>query len=229
MALKRALPRICIALGFPDLPKLLENAKREAESGETFLEFRLDYLHKPEQGAEAIGEFLRQFPECTVLATCRRQPNHGHFSGSIEAQFRVLDLAWPTGRRQWMWRLKRPKWPLDRTAAFRDHAQLLISYHNFETTPQIETIMKRLTRVSADAYKVVTTARKPSDTGRVLAAAKRGGTCAGDLARHGRNRNAEPCAFASIWGLFTYAAPILRKEQRRAAQCSSAAASIPCR
>ena len=35
--------------------------------------------------------------------------------------------------------------------------------------------MKRLTRVPADTYKLVTTAKKPSDTARVLAAVKSSG------------------------------------------------------
>src|ERR1700693_1122730 len=64
MAQTRPLPRICIALGFPDLDRLLEHARREAEAGESFLEFRLDYLEKPERGVEAIHGFLEQHPEC---------------------------------------------------------------------------------------------------------------------------------------------------------------------
>ncbi len=43
----RSLPRICIALGLPDVPTLLDHARREAEAGETFLEFRLDFLDRP--------------------------------------------------------------------------------------------------------------------------------------------------------------------------------------
>jgi len=42
MAASNSLPRICIALGLPDPERLLEHARREAESGERFLEFRLD-------------------------------------------------------------------------------------------------------------------------------------------------------------------------------------------
>jgi 3-dehydroquinate dehydratase/shikimate dehydrogenase len=49
---------------------------------------------------------------------------------------------------------------------------VIVSYHNYEATPPIDTIVNRVLRVSADAYKVVTTARKPSDNVRVLAAAK---------------------------------------------------------
>src|SRR5262252_6403080 len=93
MAQTRTLPRICIALGLPDVPTLLDHARREAEAGETFLEFRLDFLDNPRKGAEAIPKFLEAFPDCTILATCRRHQNHGRFNGSIEEQFAVLDLA----------------------------------------------------------------------------------------------------------------------------------------
>ena len=37
MAQTRPLPRICIALGFPDPDRLLENARREAEAGDIFV------------------------------------------------------------------------------------------------------------------------------------------------------------------------------------------------
>ena len=42
--MNHSLPCICVALGMPSIEKLLENAYREADAGETFLEFRLDYL-----------------------------------------------------------------------------------------------------------------------------------------------------------------------------------------
>ena len=45
------------------------------------------------KGAEAIPQFLEQFPDCIILATCRRHQNHGKFNGSIEEQLAVLDLA----------------------------------------------------------------------------------------------------------------------------------------
>src|SRR5580698_9199595 len=96
---RRALPRICIALGLPDVPRLLEQARREAEAGENFLEFRLDYLRDPAQGARAIAQFLESYPNCTILATCRRHQNHGKFNGSVDEQLCVLDLAIQNGAR----------------------------------------------------------------------------------------------------------------------------------
>src|SRR5580700_2058565 len=97
MATSRSLPRICIALGLPDVQSLLEHARKEAEGGETFLEFRLDFLDNPCAGAQAISGFVERFPDCLILATCRRHQNRGKFNGSIEEQIRVLDLAVSAG------------------------------------------------------------------------------------------------------------------------------------
>ena len=93
MSQRRALPRICIALGLPDVAKLLEQARREAEAGESFLEFRLDYLNNPEAGPRAVETFIHDHPNCTVLATCRRHQNHGRFNGSIDQQLSILERA----------------------------------------------------------------------------------------------------------------------------------------
>src|SRR6267143_6515989 len=96
---KRPFPRICIALGLPDPAKLLEHARREADSGETFFEFRLDYLENPEGGIKVIREILKQHSDCIILATCRRHQNQGKFNGSIEEQIRILDAAVDAGAR----------------------------------------------------------------------------------------------------------------------------------
>jgi 3-dehydroquinate dehydratase/shikimate dehydrogenase len=172
MAQTRFLPRICIALGLPDVTTLLAHARREAEAGETFLEFRLDFLDEPARGAEAISAFLEDFPECTLLATCRRHQNHGKFNGSIEQQLAILDLAVRHGAHAIDIEIESAEAAQERLTQFRGRTQVLVSYHNFEATPPMDTVLNRVMRVSADAYKVVTTARKPSDNVRVLAAAK---------------------------------------------------------
>src|SRR5258708_25780802 len=91
------LPKICIALGFPTVDQLLSHARREVESGEKLLEFRLDYLTKPMDGVRAMPMFLTENPDCTLLATCRRHQNHGKFDGSIPEQLRILEAAVEAG------------------------------------------------------------------------------------------------------------------------------------
>jgi 3-dehydroquinate dehydratase/shikimate dehydrogenase len=172
MTQRRALPRICIALGLPDVPRLLEQARREAEAGENFLEFRLDYLPDPARGAQAIADFLESYPGCTVLATCRRHQNHGKFNGSIEDQLRVLDLAIQKGARAIDVEIETAEVAPDRCAELRTRAFLIVSWHHFETTPPLDAVLKRVRKVPADIYKLVGTSRKPTDTGRILAASR---------------------------------------------------------
>jgi 3-dehydroquinate dehydratase/shikimate dehydrogenase len=209
MARKRVFPRICIALGLPDASKLLEHARREIEAGESFLEFRLDYLPKPEVGAESVGQFLRDYPEAMILATCRRHQNHGKFNGSIEEQFQILNLAVDHGAQSVDVEIETAEIALIKTAELRERTHVIVSYHNYENTPQTETIMRRMTKVPADAYKVVTTARKPSDTGRVLAAGKAGGRTPMIVLAMGELGFPSRVLSPAFGGMFTYAAPIM--------------------
>jgi 3-dehydroquinate dehydratase/shikimate dehydrogenase len=159
-------------LGLPDVPNLLAHARREAEAGETFLEFRLDFLDEPSAGAAAIADFLRDFPDVFVLATCRRHQNHGRFNGSIEEQLAILEQAVASGAQAIDVEIETAEACEERVSQFRSHALVVVSYHNFEATPPMDTIASRVLRVRADVYKLVTTARKPSDNVRVLAAAR---------------------------------------------------------
>ncbi len=168
----RSFPRICIALGLPEVGALLDHARREAEAGETFLEFRLDYLPDPCRGADVIRGFLDKYPDVILLATCRRHQNRGKFNGSIEEQLAVLDRAVRSGAHAIDVEIETAEVAPERLSQFRGRAQVILSYHNYEATPPMDTIVNRMLRITSDAYKVVTTARKPSDNVRVLAAAK---------------------------------------------------------
>jgi len=207
MAQTRPLPRICIALGFPDLDRLLEHARREAEAGESFLEFRLDYLEHPENGAEAIRALLDQYPDCIVLATCRRHQNHGKFNGSIEEEIRILDLAVGAGAQAVDVEIESAEPAAARLSIFRGRARVVISYHNYEATPQLDTLLNRMTRIPADGYKVVTTARKPSDYGRVLALTRSHPRTPLVLLAMGELGFPSRVLSTAFGGMYTYAAP----------------------
>ena len=172
MSLRRALPRVCIALGFPEVESLLEHASSEIESGEQFVEFRLDYLDDPEAGVRAIFDFLKRYPEATVLATCRRHQNQGRFNGSIEEQLRILGAAVDSGAAAVDVEIESAEGVASGLDELQSRAALVISYHNYTGTPALEPVLRRMMRMQADAYKIVTTARKPSDVYRVLSLAK---------------------------------------------------------
>ncbi|HKX00746.1 MAG TPA: shikimate dehydrogenase [Bryobacteraceae bacterium] len=207
MAQKRPFPRICIALGLPDASTLLEHARQEADHGESFLEFRLDYLDNPEDGVKVIRDFLKQHPECIVLATCRRHQNHGKFNGSVEDQLRILDAAVYAGAEAVDLEIETAEVAAEKLSAFRGRAQIIISYHNFETTPQLDAVWKRMTQLPADAYKIVSAARKPSDNARVLALARTHPRTPLIVLAVGELGFPTRVLSPAFGGLYTYAAP----------------------
>lgn len=172
MPTRAPLPRVCIAMGFSTVEQLFAHARREAQEGESFFEFRLDYLPNPKQALKGIREFLTANPQCTILATCRRHQNHGNFQGSIEEQLRILAGAVDHGARAVDIEIETAEQPGVNLDEFRGRVWLIVSWHHFEATPALGPVLKRLMRVPADAYKVVTTARKPGDIGRVLSLAE---------------------------------------------------------
>ncbi|HYZ87596.1 MAG TPA: shikimate dehydrogenase [Bryobacteraceae bacterium] len=172
MALRTPLPKICIALGFPETAKLLDHARHEVEAGERFLEFRLDYLSRPEDGLQAIRQFVSEHPEVTLLATCRRHQNRGRFNGSVEEQIRLLESAVDAGARAVDVEVESAEAVGVKLEALRGRTCFILSYHNYESTPALEPVFRRMTKVPADAYKIVTTARKPSDMAKIQALAK---------------------------------------------------------
>jgi 3-dehydroquinate dehydratase / shikimate dehydrogenase len=194
-------------MGFSDAQKLLEHARREVNAGESFFEFRLDYLPAPEQGIAVIRRFLAAHPDCCLLATCRRHQNHGKFNGSVEDQIRILDAALDAGARAVDIEIESAENALPRLDALRGKGRLLLSYHNYDGTPSPETVLRRMLRIPADGYKIVTTARKPSDNFRILALTKSHSRTPLIVLAMGET-GFPTRVLATAWGgLFTYAAP----------------------
>ncbi len=167
-ALPRSLPRVCVALGLPTASQLSQAAEREYKDGSTFLEFRLDYLPDPTAGIELIRTFRKSYPDVRILATCRHKQNHGRFAGSLEKQCAVLRNAADAGALALDLEIESAERAKSALPELRRAASLIVSYHNFQNTPMLAPVLRRLERIPADAYKIATTANKPSDNLRIL-------------------------------------------------------------
>jgi 3-dehydroquinate dehydratase/shikimate dehydrogenase len=207
MAQRISLPRICIALGFPEVETLLAHARKEYEAGERFLEFRLDYLPTPEQGVAAIRKFLSRHADCTILATCRRHQNHGHYNGSVEEQVRILEAAIGAGANAVDIEIESAENCSERLQSLRSQTYVLLSYHNYGGTPPLDSVVRRMSRIPADGYKIVTTARKPSDNYRVLALARSNSKTPMVLLAMGEMGFPTRVLSTALGGLYTYATP----------------------
>ncbi len=207
MPARTNLPKICIALGFAEPEQLLAHARHEVESGEQFLEFRLDYLPQPEKGASVIRDFLGEYPDCTVLATCRRHQNQGKYNGSIEEQIHILELAVEAGAKAVDVEIESAESASARLEKLRSRAHLIVSYHNYEGTPSVENVFRRMLKIGAAGYKIVTTARKPSDNYKILSLARAHSRDSLIVLAMGEIGFPTRVLSPSFGGIYTYAAP----------------------
>jgi 3-dehydroquinate dehydratase/shikimate dehydrogenase len=166
--LPRSLPRICVALGLSTPSQLNRAAEAEYKDGNTFLEFRLDYLRDPSAGINLIRSFHKHYPEVHLLATCRLKQNHGRFTGTIDQQIAILQDAAKAGAAALDLEIESAERAKVGALMLHDLASLIISYHNFQNTPALDPVLRRLQRIPAAAYKIATTACKPSDNLRLL-------------------------------------------------------------
>lgn len=167
-SLPRSLPHICVALGFDNASQLSCAAEREYKDGSTFLEFRLDHLTDPATGVEAIKRFRARYPDSQIIATCRHRQAAGSFKGSVEQQLAVLADAAEAGATFLDLEIESAEQAKSGLVKLRERGPVCLSYHNFESTPALDPLLRRLRKLPADAYKVATTARKPSDNLRMI-------------------------------------------------------------
>jgi 3-dehydroquinate dehydratase/shikimate dehydrogenase len=166
----RSLPRICVALGCVERSQLERLALHACDNGEDFLEIRLDMLQRPGAGIAVIRRLLRRYPETLIVATCRRKANGGAFAGSVREELEILETAGTAGAALLDVEIETAEAAPASVEELRQTARLIVSYHNFERTPALTQVMKRLKKAPADLYKFATTARKPSDNLRVFSA-----------------------------------------------------------
>ena len=162
-SLPPSLPRVCVALGFASPDELTRATEHEYKDGNSFLEYRLDYLEHPSEGAGVIRHFREKYPDLKILGTCRATAHGGHFKGSLGSQISLLAEAAEAGAVALDLEIESAERVKCAVPTLRALSSIIISYHNFQRTPAFDPILRRLKRFAADAYKVVTTARKPKD------------------------------------------------------------------
>lgn len=173
LATKRfAPPRICISATGQTPAELLQRA-RQALRHSRFVELRLDWVSHPQQVFSLIPQLLETSsagPKAPVLqATCRRRQNGGRFAGTVSEQMGILQRAAQLGCRLLDLEIESAeKAGPQAVEALRRQALLILSFHDFERTPPLQHIARRLVRFPADFYKLVPTATRQSDNCVVL-------------------------------------------------------------
>ena len=157
------LPKVCLALGGDTIDDMLATAESMARDN-SFLEFRLDYLKQPLAALPKIHRFLETHQYVTAIGTCRRADNDGKFKGSLASQLEVLTKANAAGCQMVDLELQSAlKSKPEAIARLRSRARLILSFHDFRATRNLDETLAKMLKVPADFYKVVSTATTLSD------------------------------------------------------------------
>jgi 3-dehydroquinate dehydratase/shikimate dehydrogenase len=162
--LRSRIGKLCVAIIGSSPHEMIEKAT-EVLKESTFLEFRLDYLAKPAAALPALKQFLAENGAATVIATCRLKDNGGRFDGSKNAELEILLKAAEAGFHLIDLELESmEKLPKNTMHQLREAgAAVIISYHDFHATKDLEAIYQRIKPFAPDFIKIVPTAKTLSD------------------------------------------------------------------
>jgi 3-dehydroquinate dehydratase/shikimate dehydrogenase len=157
------LPKVCLALSGETADQMIDTAESMARDN-PFLEFRLDYLRQPLAALPKIHRFLETHQYVTAIGTCRRVENGGKFKGSLASQLEVLTKAHAAGCQLVDMELESAlKSKPEAIARLRSRAGLILSFHDFRATRNLDETLEKMLKIPADYYKVVSTATTLSD------------------------------------------------------------------
>ncbi len=167
------LPKLCAAVQGATPAELFERAG-DALNDVKFIELRLDALANPAAALPPLKAFLAQRREVTAIATCRRKPFGGNFTGSLNSELDLLLKAAEAGCRivdlevESAEQATRPQLARFRAALHAAGAALLVSFHDFTRTKGLDQAASRIEAFQPDFVKVVSTARTLADNLAVL-------------------------------------------------------------
>ncbi len=158
--LRSRLTKVCVSIAGSTPAEMIDKAV-SAIKETPFIEFRLDYLDKPLLALPKFKQFFADNTAATGIATCRRSENGGKFSGSLVAELEILAKCAEAG-----FHLVDLELESAESAKKADLAKLretgiglLISYHDFTGTHDLDGIFRRIDIYGPDFIKVVPTAK----------------------------------------------------------------------
>ena len=167
--LRARMEKVCVAVTGATPAELLNRAETLA-AHHPFLELRLDALNKPLAVMPRLKTFLAAHRQLIVIATCRRTEGGGDFVGEPFEQADILEAAAKAGCHLLDIEMESAETmrPADWTRLRASGAAILLSYHDFTRTRNLEQAFSRMQRFEPDFYKVVSTATSLADNITVL-------------------------------------------------------------
>jgi 3-dehydroquinate dehydratase/shikimate dehydrogenase len=162
--IRARIGKICVSITGQTVADMIERAAL-ATKETTFLEFRLDYLDKPLAALPKLKQFLAEQTAVTAIATCRRAPNGGKFEGTLADELEILSKASSSGFHladleiESAEALKKEDFQQLRKTGIA----LIVSFHDFKQTKDLDAVFKRMEPFEPDFVKIVPTAKSLTD------------------------------------------------------------------
>jgi 3-dehydroquinate dehydratase/shikimate dehydrogenase len=162
--IRSRIGKICVAITGPTPADMLRNAEEIIRENH-FVEFRLDYLPNPLAIMPKLKQFLYERGEITAIATCRRASTGGQFKGTIPAELDVLEKAAQAGCHLIDVELQTAEHtkPAQMKKLRANGAALIVSYHDYESTKNLDAIFDRILPFQPEFVKIVSTAKTLAD------------------------------------------------------------------
>jgi 3-dehydroquinate dehydratase/shikimate dehydrogenase len=162
--IRSRIGKICVAITGGNPAEMLENAEQVVRENH-FVEFRLDYLPTPLAILPRLKTFLYERGEVTAIATCRRAATGGKFKGTINTELEILEKAALAGCHLVDVELQTAEHmkPAQMKQLRSSGAALIVSYHDFEATRDLDRIFERILPFQPEFVKIVSTAKTLSD------------------------------------------------------------------
>lgn len=162
--LRSRIGKVCVAVTGSTSAELIEKIEATVKDN-LFIEVRLDYLEAPAAALPALKIFLSGNQTVSAIATCRRAANGGKFKGTAneeqdllcraaESGFQIVDLSLESAEALKAAELERLR---------QTGASIIISYHDFSSTKDLDGIYERIRPFAPDFFKIVPTAKSLSD------------------------------------------------------------------
>lgn len=201
---------ICVPLKYGSFDEVIKAADHAAIAGADIVEIWLDTLPFGKKIDKQMAKMCGKI-ELPILCVNKAAAEQGNFEGSEEGRITLLEHAIHAGvdyidigihtDPQLIAKLK------ETIKECGGMTQLIISYHNFETTPEfteLKEIVRKAQELGADMVKVATYANDDTDNETIFElldfigqqSIKGIGVC---MSEKGRRSRVEGCAHGSLW------------------------------
>jgi 3-dehydroquinate dehydratase/shikimate dehydrogenase len=206
---KPSSPRIFVTLAAPTL-SAMEALAIHVSGVPVGYELRLDYLQDFSQFESQLHQMLMRLHFPQTIATCRMVAAGGMMTGTLPDQAAILAAAVRAGC-QWV-DIEIESVQKGGTALLQalQAARIIVSYHDFQKTPPLAPVYRRLARLPVQVVKIATQARYLRDNLQIQRLVKTHRSGAPKLVALAMGASGIPSRLLSLlWGsAFTYAAPL---------------------